>query len=76
MSYCLERLANPCCWTAVKSSYTWTAAFLAHVLQSQGKLGLFKALQFWGDVLLQLFAELRVRLIFYQNLMFPLGWLL
>ncbi|KAJ7333400.1 hypothetical protein DFH08DRAFT_814515 [Mycena albidolilacea] len=52
MSYCLERLANPRCWTATKSSYTWTAAFLAHVLQSQEKLGLFKALQFWGDFFL------------------------
>ncbi|KAF7339012.1 hypothetical protein MVEN_01977400 [Mycena venus] len=52
MSYCLERLGNPRCWTVAKSSYTWTVIFLAHVLQSQEKLGLFKALQFWGDVFL------------------------
>jgi hypothetical protein len=30
-------------------SDTWTVVFLAHILQSQEKLALFKALQFLGD---------------------------
>ncbi|KAJ6505730.1 hypothetical protein C8R47DRAFT_1209684 [Mycena vitilis] len=52
MTYCLERLGNPSNWRRTSWSQSWSTVFLAHVLQSQEKLAIYKALQFLGDVFL------------------------
>jgi tetratricopeptide (TPR) repeat protein len=52
MSYSLERLGNPSFWKGMDWPSTSTTVFLVHMLRSQEKLGIFKALQFLGDLLL------------------------
>ncbi|KAJ7821060.1 hypothetical protein B0H13DRAFT_1920969 [Mycena leptocephala] len=50
MSYCYERLGDASRWSANVSN--WTTVFLAHSVRQKEKLGIHKALQFLGDVLL------------------------
>ncbi|KAJ7720809.1 hypothetical protein B0H16DRAFT_381628 [Mycena metata] len=47
--YCLERLADVTRWGAHHDP-AWSTVFLAHSLRSKEKLGIYKALQFIGDV--------------------------
>ncbi|KAJ7842088.1 hypothetical protein B0H13DRAFT_1909980 [Mycena leptocephala] len=49
-SYCLERLGNASRWSAYVSS--WTTVFFVHSAKRKEKLGIYKALQFLGDVFL------------------------
>ncbi|KAJ7806270.1 hypothetical protein B0H13DRAFT_1929692 [Mycena leptocephala] len=51
-SYCLERLGNTSCWGAPNWMSRWTTVFLVHSVQRREKLGIYKALQFLGDVFL------------------------
>jgi tetratricopeptide (TPR) repeat protein len=51
-SYCLERLGNTSCWGAPNWMSGWTTVFLVHSVQRREKLGIYKALQFLGDVFL------------------------
>ncbi|KAJ6557034.1 hypothetical protein DFH09DRAFT_1280169 [Mycena vulgaris] len=49
---CLERLADGSRWGKADRCSTWTTVFLVHVLKSHQKSGIYKALQFMGDVFL------------------------
>ncbi|KAJ7731749.1 hypothetical protein B0H16DRAFT_1582917 [Mycena metata] len=52
MSFCLERLANINCWEGSHPT-SWPTVYLAHSLKVKERLGIYKALQFLGDVFLQ-----------------------
>jgi tetratricopeptide (TPR) repeat protein len=49
---CLERLGNASCWGGLDGMSSWTTIFLVHSLKRKEKLGIYKALQFLGDVFL------------------------
>ncbi|KAJ7103918.1 hypothetical protein C8R44DRAFT_858957, partial [Mycena epipterygia] len=53
-SYCLERLADVGRWTSINidRSYQWEVIYLAHAQRVGDKLGVHKALQFMGDIIL------------------------
>ncbi|KAJ7779595.1 hypothetical protein B0H16DRAFT_1829544 [Mycena metata] len=50
--FCLERLADINRWEGSHPT-SWTAVFLAHSLKAKERLGIYKALQFLGDVFLK-----------------------
>ncbi|KAJ7734818.1 hypothetical protein B0H16DRAFT_150823 [Mycena metata] len=52
-SYSLERLGEISCWKGSQHPSSWTTVFLAYSLRKNQKLGIYKALQFLGDVFLQ-----------------------
>jgi tetratricopeptide (TPR) repeat protein len=52
MSYCLERLGDVSRWGAHDQMSGWTTVFLVHSLRRKQKLGIYKALQFLGDLFL------------------------
>jgi tetratricopeptide (TPR) repeat protein len=52
MTYCLERLGNASCWGAPNWMSGWTTVFLVHSVRQKEKLGIYKALEFFGDVFL------------------------
>jgi hypothetical protein len=54
-TYCLERLGDASCWGGLDGMSSWTTVFLVHSLKRKEKLGIYKALQFLGDI------------FFYQN---------
>ncbi|KAJ7323257.1 hypothetical protein DFH08DRAFT_887776, partial [Mycena albidolilacea] len=56
-SFCLERLGNASHWGPVNSSLEWTTVFLVDSLKFKVKLGVYKALQFFGDIFLSLKDE-------------------
>ncbi|KAJ7713748.1 hypothetical protein B0H16DRAFT_534325 [Mycena metata] len=49
VSYCLEKLADVTRWSPHHDP-SWTIILLAHSLMAKEKLGIYKALQFIGDV--------------------------
>ncbi|KAJ7713231.1 hypothetical protein B0H16DRAFT_1899647 [Mycena metata] len=49
VSYCLERLADVTRWSPHHDP-SWSIILLAHSLRAKEKLGIYKALQFIGDV--------------------------
>ncbi|KAJ7713222.1 hypothetical protein B0H16DRAFT_547379 [Mycena metata] len=49
VSYCLERLANVTRWSPHHDP-SWSIILLAHSLRAKEKFGIYKALQFIGDV--------------------------
>ncbi|KAJ7784293.1 hypothetical protein B0H16DRAFT_1876775 [Mycena metata] len=49
VSYCLERLADVTRWSPHHDP-SWSIILLAHSLRAKEKLGIYKALQFSGDV--------------------------
>ncbi|KAJ7493538.1 hypothetical protein FB451DRAFT_1490684 [Mycena latifolia] len=53
-SYCLERLADVSRWGVNDFHWAsrWTVVYLGHAKKTRGKLELYKALQFLGDMLL------------------------
>ncbi|KAJ7728904.1 hypothetical protein B0H16DRAFT_1776512 [Mycena metata] len=51
VSYCLERLADITRWEGSHVT-SWPTVYLAHSLRGKEKLGIYKALQFQGDVFL------------------------
>ncbi|KAJ7892170.1 hypothetical protein B0H13DRAFT_2529347 [Mycena leptocephala] len=51
-TYCLERLGDASCWGGSEQMSSWTTVFLVHALKRKEKLGIYKALQFLGDVFL------------------------
>jgi tetratricopeptide (TPR) repeat protein len=51
-TYCLERLGNTSYWDDLDGMSSWAAVFLAHSVKGKAKLGLYKALQFLGDIFL------------------------
>jgi tetratricopeptide (TPR) repeat protein len=51
-SYCLERLGNTRRWGASGQMSSWAIAYLAHSIEFKEKLGIYKALQFLGDIFL------------------------
>ncbi|KAJ7738125.1 hypothetical protein B0H16DRAFT_1694899 [Mycena metata] len=50
VSFCLERLGDISCWEGSAHAYSWTTVFLAHSLKGKQRLGIYKALQYLGDV--------------------------
>ncbi|KAF8193187.1 hypothetical protein K438DRAFT_845535 [Mycena galopus ATCC 62051] len=52
VSGCLERLGDVSCWSMMGSMCSWPTVLLAHSLKFKDKLGISKALQFLGDVVL------------------------
>ncbi|KAJ7806672.1 hypothetical protein B0H13DRAFT_1929509 [Mycena leptocephala] len=52
MSYCLERLGNASCWGFSNWMSGWTTVFFVHSVRQKEKLGIYKALEFFGDVFL------------------------
>ncbi|KAJ7827297.1 hypothetical protein B0H13DRAFT_1917729 [Mycena leptocephala] len=52
MSYCLERLGNVSRWGSRNWMSSWTTVFFVHSLRRKEKLGIYKALEFFGDVFL------------------------
>jgi tetratricopeptide (TPR) repeat protein len=52
MSYCLECLGDVSRWGAFNWMTSWTVVFLAHSHKFKEKLGVYKALQFLGNVFL------------------------
>jgi tetratricopeptide (TPR) repeat protein len=52
MSYCLERLGNASCWGFSNWLSGWTTVFFVHSVRQKEKLGIYKALEFFGDVFL------------------------
>ncbi|KAJ7731548.1 hypothetical protein B0H16DRAFT_1772905 [Mycena metata] len=53
VSYCLERLADINRWEGSHHSTSWAAIFLANSLKAKERLGIYKGLQFLGDVFLR-----------------------
>jgi tetratricopeptide (TPR) repeat protein len=51
-TYCLERLGNTSYWGDLDGMSSWTTVFLVHSLKRKQKLGVYKALQFLGDIFL------------------------
>ncbi|KAJ7750003.1 hypothetical protein B0H16DRAFT_1844299 [Mycena metata] len=52
-SFCLERLADISRWEGSHHPTSWPAVFLANSLKAKEWLGVYKALQFMGDVFLR-----------------------
>jgi predicted negative regulator of RcsB-dependent stress response len=52
VSYCLAQLSDMTHWDALPGMSHWPTVFLAHSLKSKQKLGIYKALQSIGDVML------------------------
>ncbi|KAJ7880160.1 hypothetical protein B0H13DRAFT_1891878 [Mycena leptocephala] len=52
ISYCLERLGNASRWGAPNLMSKWTTVFLVHSVRRKERLGIYKALEFFGDVFL------------------------
>jgi tetratricopeptide (TPR) repeat protein len=52
ISFCLERLGNASHWGAIGPMSSWATVYLAHSLKFKEKLGIYKALQFLGDIFL------------------------
>jgi tetratricopeptide (TPR) repeat protein len=50
VTYCLERLGNVRCWSAVSPTSTWPIVFLGHALKIKNRLEINKAIQFLGDM--------------------------
>jgi tetratricopeptide (TPR) repeat protein len=50
--YCLERLGDTSHWGYLHGMSSWTTVFLVHSLQRKEKVGIYKALQFLGDIFL------------------------
>ncbi|KAJ7026948.1 hypothetical protein C8F04DRAFT_1295749 [Mycena alexandri] len=53
VGYCLERLADINRWEGSHHPMSWTAIFLVQSLKAKERLGIYKALQFLGDVFLR-----------------------
>ncbi|KAJ7921713.1 hypothetical protein B0H13DRAFT_1866495 [Mycena leptocephala] len=51
-SYCLERLGDISRWKVPHYASSWTTVYFVHSIKFKEKLGIHKALQFLGDVLL------------------------
>ncbi|KAJ7930834.1 hypothetical protein B0H13DRAFT_2530704 [Mycena leptocephala] len=51
-SHCLEQLGDASCWNDLDGMSSWPTVFLAHSLKRKEKLGIYKALQFLGDIFL------------------------
>jgi hypothetical protein len=51
-TYCLERLGDTSYWDDLDGMSSWTTVFLVHSLKRKEKLGIYKALQFLGDIFL------------------------
>jgi tetratricopeptide (TPR) repeat protein len=51
-SYCLEALSNTGRWGASGWISSWTTVYLAHSLKFKEKLGIYKAIQYLGDIFL------------------------
>ncbi|KAJ7934299.1 hypothetical protein B0H13DRAFT_1855197 [Mycena leptocephala] len=51
-TFCLQRLGNASCWDDLDGMSSWTTVFLVHSLKRKEKLGIYKALQFLGDIFL------------------------
>ncbi|KAJ7916013.1 hypothetical protein B0H13DRAFT_1871622 [Mycena leptocephala] len=51
-TYCLERLGDTSHWGCLHGRLSWTTVFLVHSLKRSEKLGIYKALEFLGDVFL------------------------
>jgi tetratricopeptide (TPR) repeat protein len=49
-AYCLERLGDMSRWNVPYGTTTWATVFLAHSIQSKQNLGIYKALEFLGDI--------------------------
>ncbi|KAJ6596237.1 hypothetical protein DFH09DRAFT_1407264, partial [Mycena vulgaris] len=54
MTYCLEQLGKIKSWGSTTLMSDWTVVFLVHSLKSNKRLAIHKALQFLGDVFLNL----------------------
>jgi tetratricopeptide (TPR) repeat protein len=52
MSYCLERLGNVSRWGSPSWVSNWTTVFFVHSVRQKEKLGIYNALEFFGDVFL------------------------
>ncbi|KAJ7911590.1 hypothetical protein B0H13DRAFT_1875699 [Mycena leptocephala] len=52
MSYSLERLGNASRWSSPNWMSGWTTVFLVHSVRQKKKPGIYKALQFLGDIFL------------------------
>jgi tetratricopeptide (TPR) repeat protein len=52
ISYCLERLGDVSRWKVLHRTSSWTTVYLVHSLKLKEKLGIYKALQFLGDIFL------------------------
>ncbi|KAJ7818167.1 hypothetical protein B0H14DRAFT_3147938, partial [Mycena olivaceomarginata] len=50
--YCLEQLGNVSCWPEKHSMSSWTVLLLALSLKLTNRLGMYRALQFLGDIFL------------------------
>ncbi|KAJ7869238.1 hypothetical protein B0H13DRAFT_2280822 [Mycena leptocephala] len=51
-TYCLERLGDIGCWGDLDGMSSWTFIYLVNSLKTKEKLGIYKALQFLGDIFL------------------------
>jgi tetratricopeptide (TPR) repeat protein len=51
-AYCLERPGDQRRWNAPHGTATWATAFLAHSIHSKKNLGIQRAVQFLGEILL------------------------
>jgi predicted negative regulator of RcsB-dependent stress response len=51
-TFCLERLGNSSYWGDLDGMSNWTAIYLVNSLQRKEKLGIYKAIQFLGDIFL------------------------
>jgi tetratricopeptide (TPR) repeat protein len=52
ISYCLERLGKGSYWASLAGMASWTTIFLVYSLKRKEKLGIYKAIQFLGDIFL------------------------
>ncbi|KAJ7779642.1 hypothetical protein B0H16DRAFT_723549 [Mycena metata] len=52
VGYCLERLADINRWEGSHLT-SWPTVYLAHSLKTKGRVGIYKALQFLGDIFLR-----------------------
>ncbi|KAJ7779634.1 hypothetical protein B0H16DRAFT_1710910 [Mycena metata] len=53
VSFCLEKLADTNRWEDSHHPIFWPTVYLAHSLKMKEKLGIYKALQFLGDIFLR-----------------------
>ncbi|KAJ7899915.1 hypothetical protein B0H13DRAFT_2518024 [Mycena leptocephala] len=49
-TYCLERLGDSSCWGDLDGMSGWTFIYLVNSLKTKEKLGIYKALRFFGDI--------------------------
>ncbi|KAJ7737946.1 hypothetical protein B0H16DRAFT_100770 [Mycena metata] len=52
VSFCLEKLADISRWEGSHHPTSWPTVYLAHSVEGKERLGIYKALQFLGDVFL------------------------